>query len=184
MRYPQDSFYPVLSNSLINPRCHHPSNRPGRYNSKKASNPFRSTDVGPQQGLHPPRPLTRAHSRQVPRPPSEGTNSQSLLLGGLALQNLLLSGTHVARPSFNRICLTILFWGSPGRLVIPKGIQPHVTREAFLGHAHHCSSTPSSDRRRPPGALSPMALPECPLPSCLAPSLQCPLQGHQELLPT
>lgn len=111
-------------------------------------------------------------SQQFPRPTSEGTRLQSLLLGGLALQNLPFSGNHVTKSSFNRIHLTILLWGSPSRPVILKWVQHH--RRSFLGsHSSpaHLLSVQTQEGPWDPEPHGSACTPILPFPG---PSLLCP----------
>ena len=134
----------------------------------------------PERPLPPPVSLASQSHREKPGK----VVAQSLLLGGLALQNLLLSGTHVTRPSFNRICLTILFGGVTWEICHPEGGSASCHQGGFFGSRSpllvHSQLTP----KETPWGPEPCGSAWVPTPLLPGPSFQCPLQGHQELLPT
>lgn len=134
-------------------------------------------------GLCPPPARGDARSQQVlacpspsPRAAHGASWGDSLPLSQGSSQSLLGDSlTSFYQDSCGASCL-----GPRGRLVPLERIQPPVTRAAFLGPTHTCSSTPRSDQRGPLGPRAPGSV-WALTPLRPGPSLSRPLQGHQEL---
>ena len=75
-------------------------------------------------------------------------------------------------PPFTRTLGVASCLGSSGRLVPLERIQPPVTRAAFLGPTHTCSSTPRSDQKGPLGPRAPGSV--CHSPPAWPVSLTAP----------